>query len=174
MTKTIFLFLVLIAIVQFSHAQSDATLEETISWLNVYGLERIVEGTKCHSIGEVEKQSSGKFTGFVKFSQRANNKECITMKKGSTYYLSSGFGSCGCYWEYYVYDSELIKWSVSKTTTHYILNLLDKHGHNVSYNFPVESESEKVDRVIKAIKHLFKLQNINIPFEDKRSLENKF
>ena len=37
MKKTIFLFLVLITIVPFSHAQSDATLEETIEWLNKFG-----------------------------------------------------------------------------------------------------------------------------------------
>ncbi len=197
MKKTILFFLSLMAIVPFSPAQSDATLEETIEWLNTFGLNGNAPKSQCIKIGNIGllPKSPGYFSGptynikipdnlggAIYFRQNGEILECNGpysndyIMNSNVYKMYTG-EACDdgpeCYFRYHVFSSELAGWGVKKTPANFYLSFRDKHGNVVTYSFS-GSDSEKVDRVINAIKHLFKLQYINIPFEDKRSLENKF
>ncbi|WP_430399352.1 hypothetical protein [Flavobacterium sp.] len=175
MKKYIFIFIAYVALSTSANAQSDATLEETIEWLNNFGFSYFGE-TQCglpvvgkHPIFYImqRKHESNK----VVFSKSVEVDECETAlnDRYKTCYTSA---NCNIL-TYHLYADELKSMTISKDSRNLGITIYDIKGRYFHYRYD-HSEEKIMERTLKALKHLFKLLNLNITIEDKRSLENKF
>ncbi|WP_430399354.1 hypothetical protein [Flavobacterium sp.] len=189
MKKTIFLFLALITIVPFSHAQSDATLEETIEWLNEYGKVHesvVIIGKTEYSlnVGEFSFSNSDSTILIIqdittrnyneglnmyiddvirqKYFLYLNNTKLITLKPYESKYIIELNGDL----DYYYYENK-------ENGQHYSFKNKENSLKNKTLSF-VFNDGDTANSTFKAIKHLSTFFNYTITFKDKNELKNKF
>jgi len=172
MKNTILLFLAFTFSVQFANAQSDATKEETISWINIYG----AKGAESGKSGGITRSRTDIYINEV------NEMAIITTER---WWLDLDDPKA---WKengknfrkmYRISDIEFImlqpvvedEYNYDKGYYKVRLLLKDKEIYGSFFVFP---DKEKANSLFKALKHLASFYETNIEFIDQVSLENKF
>ncbi len=169
MKKTTLLIFLITLCFQFANAQSDATREETLDWINVYGFSDLVQDGNwitCNvklkdSLLEIDKYEVD-YSGFEQDQELPNGY--FRFWSGC---LPKGIGGAG----FILSAEDVKKMTITKQNGNYYLILRDIDNYIHSFCW---SNKEKAIRVGNAFQHFFKLIDINVEFKDNLSLEDKF
>jgi len=167
MKNTILLFFALALSVQFTNAQSDATKEETVQWLDIYGLTGNLERIEHERIGWFEtmykwdvylnKEGITTFVFNQKFRDDENNNWVDNNRDTQT---NSGT----------IMEISIVQ--IYPSDGGYRVSILVEKkfgGVNIFFN-----KKENAISLYKALKHLASFYDTNIEFYDMVSLKNKF
>ena len=165
MKKAILILTLLLTCVVSSNAQSDATLEETIQWINLYGL-------KDNGVSIMNSDGSGS-----EYTQKwtLSNDNTIIFNIES---LEKVFGK-----NHPEKNTTTEKWQLSEITRincgpadyglgYYVTLIIS--GQNLTHWDVHFQKSENAERLFSALKHLCSFFEYEIKFGNMITLENKF
>jgi len=152
--KKILLLLSLVLTFTTTHAQSDATIEETIDWINTFAFQKAYDinshNKRHYSIFYIEEYSELQLR---KQDEEYDNLEYEKIPIKSFVKLRTSVRGDGSYFIALYFTKQ------SSGNSTYFFSLPDK---------------KITERTFKALKHLFKLLNHNLVIKDTLSIENKF
>lgn len=166
MNKTFVILSLFLTCIISSNAQSDATLEETIQWINLYGLK---------GNGVSIRESDGSGSEYTQKWALSNDNTIIFNIEN----MEKVFGTD------YIEETNTMtaKWQLSEITriicgpADYVLGYhvtLIISGQNLTYWDVHFQKSENAERLFSALKHLCSFFEYEIKFGNMITLENKF
>lgn len=151
--------------------QSDATIEETVEFLQKFGIPNLIFSASVNSTEDMQELFKTK-KGIVVIGEyiivSKNVWESIDVKGK---YITAAIGK-----QYYkvsnVYSNEISKMIFDKDRSYYYIRFVSPNNSN-KIKYPLD-ELKMFEKAKKAFEHLFFLLDEDIDIIDKTSLESKF